>query len=72
MDINDLSNLLCDLTDIRNILPDEVKAMPKDNEGTEFTIGDLLDDAIDTLEAELNYLPVTNLWKEKQHDDHDR
>ena len=54
MDTNDLSNLLCDLTDIRNTLPDEVKAMPKDNEGTELTIGDLLDDAIATLEVELN------------------
>lgn len=47
---DELSGLLLDLYDIRSALPAEVLAMPKDNEGTEFTIQDLLDDAIETLE----------------------
>lgn len=49
---DELSKLLLDLYDIRNVLPAEVLAMPKDNEGSEFTIGELLDDAIETLEQE--------------------
>lgn len=51
MDDNQISNLLCDLYDIRNALTEEELARPKDNEGTEFTIGDLLGDAIQMLEA---------------------
>ena len=54
MNYEELSSLYFDLTDIRNMLPDEVKSMPKDNEGSEFTIGELLDDAISTLEEEIN------------------
>lgn len=49
---DELSKLLLDLYDVRNALPAEVLAMPKDNEGTEFTIGELLDDAIEALEVE--------------------
>lgn len=41
-----ISNLLLDLIDVRDALPARVLKMPKDNEGTDFTIGDLLDDAI--------------------------
>lgn len=47
-----LSNLLFDLIDIRDALPARVLKMPKDNEGTDFTIGDLLDDAIQMLEGQ--------------------
>lgn len=52
MNQDQLSNLLLDLYDIRNALPARVLKMPKDNEGTDFTIGDLLDDAIQMLEGE--------------------
>lgn len=51
MNQNDITNLLCDLRDIRNALDAATLSMPKDNEGTEFTIGDLLDDAINLLET---------------------
>lgn len=56
MSPNHISNLLCDLYDIRRALPRNILTRPKDNEGTEFTIGDLLDDAIAMLEAyDLSY-----------------
>lgn len=48
----EINNLLCDLRDIRNVLLPQVLAMPKDNEGSEFTIKDILDDAIELLEAQ--------------------
>ena len=47
---NSISSALCDAYDIRNVLSAKIKNMPKDNEGTEFTIGDCLDDIISTLE----------------------
>jgi hypothetical protein len=47
---NDLSSMLMDLYDLRRTLPKNVKAMPKDNEGSDFTIGELLDDMIEKLE----------------------
>lgn len=45
----EVGDLLADLSDLRAALPDDVLAMPKDNEGTEFTICDLLDDQIEFL-----------------------
>jgi hypothetical protein len=47
---NSITSALCDAYDIRNVLPEKVKNKPKDNEGTEFTIGDCLDDIVSTLE----------------------
>jgi hypothetical protein len=47
---NDVSSALCDMYDIRNALSAKVKKMPKDNEGTEITIGDCIDDVILFLE----------------------
>jgi len=41
---------LCDMYDIRNTLPSKVKNQPKDNDGTETTIGDCLDSVIQFLE----------------------
>lgn len=46
-----IASALLDLYDVRNVLPTRIKNKPKDNEGTEITIGDCLDDAIRTLEA---------------------
>jgi hypothetical protein len=50
MNQNDLSSALCDMYDIRNTLPNKVKNQPKDNDGTETTIGDCLDSVIQFLE----------------------
>jgi len=47
---NALSSALCDMYDIRNTLPNKVKNQPKDNDGTETTIGDCLDSVIEFLE----------------------
>jgi len=55
---NDLSSALCDMYDIRNTLSNKVKNQPKDNDGTETTIGDCLDSVIEFLE---------NLEKAKNH-----
>lgn len=38
-----------DITDVRNVLSKQMLNKPKDNEGTECTIGMCLDDTIDTL-----------------------
>jgi hypothetical protein len=47
---NDLTSALCDLYDIRRTLTPRVKAGPKDNEGTDTTIGECLDAVIEMLE----------------------
>ena len=54
-----VSDLLCDAHDIRNALrfaEGNLLNKPKDNEGTETTIGDCLDNIIDTLEG----IAITN------------
>lgn len=51
MNMNDLSSALFDAYDIRKTLSDRIKNKPKDNEGTEFTIGDCLDSIIEFLEG---------------------
>jgi len=57
MNQNDLSSALCDMYDIRNILPNKVKNQPKDNDGTETTIGDCLDSVIQFLEEMEKQMP---------------
>ena len=47
---NNLSSALCDMYDIREALTDKIKNKPKDNDGTEITIGDCIDDVILFLE----------------------
>ena len=51
INLNAVSSALCDMYDIRNALSAKVKKMPKDNEGTEYTIGECIDDVIEFLEA---------------------
>lgn len=46
-----ISSALLDAYDIRNALPDRIKNKLKDNEGSEITIGDCLDDIISLLET---------------------
>ena len=52
---NDLTCALFDMYDVRNALnnidvPIQIKFLPKDNDGTEFTIGDCIDNVIYFLE----------------------
>ena len=54
LDQNELSSALCDMYDIRNALSKTQKNKPKDNEGTESTIGDCIDDVIYFLEGLYN------------------
>jgi len=48
---NDLSSALCDIYDIKRALSKAIKKMPKDNEGTDITIGDCIDDLVLFLEG---------------------
>jgi hypothetical protein len=48
---HDLTTMLMDMYDLRRVLPRAIKDQPKDNEGTEFTIGDLIDGVIEMLES---------------------
>jgi len=50
IDANALSSALCDMYDIRDALTDKIKNKPKDNDGTDITIGDCIDDVILFLE----------------------
>ena len=45
-----IQSALMDAYDIMDALSDEVKSQPKDDEGTDITIGDCLHDIILTLE----------------------
>ena len=52
---NDLTCALFDMYDVRNALnnsdvPIQIKFLPKDNDGTEFTIGECIDNVIYFLE----------------------
>jgi len=60
--LGDIQNALCDAIDVRNALSDRMKNKPKDNEGTECTIGMCLDDIIDTL-SELEAIAEKELKK---------
>jgi hypothetical protein len=46
-----LQSLICDVYDLKRAIPANIQSRPKDNEGTGFTIGELLDDLIETLES---------------------
>jgi hypothetical protein len=50
LDMNKVSSALCDMYDIRSALSTRMKNKPKDNDGTEITIGMCLDDVILFLE----------------------
>lgn len=48
--LNETQSALCDMYDVRRSIPDEIKKQPKDNDGTEITIGECIDDVILFLE----------------------
>lgn len=51
MNQNNLSSALCDMYDLREVLSNKIKNKPKDNDSTEITIGDCIDDVILFLES---------------------
>jgi CMP-2-keto-3-deoxyoctulosonic acid synthetase len=48
---NELSSAVCDLVDVKETLSNKIKKMPKDNEGSEITIGDCLEDVLSFLHS---------------------
>ena len=47
---NEIESALMDMYDLRRAIPKKVKSQPKDNEGTDTTVGDCIDAVIETLE----------------------
>lgn len=47
---DDLSFMLMEMYDLRNVLPKKVKAMKANDKNTDYTIGDLIDSVIKKLE----------------------
>lgn len=48
--LNEITSALMDMYDIRRSIPKTVKKKPKDNDGTDTTIGDCIDAVIKVLE----------------------
>jgi hypothetical protein len=53
--MNDITSALFDAYDIRNALSKKILNKPKDNDGSDITIGDCLDDIITFLESHQDY-----------------
>lgn len=51
MKTNKLDSALCDMYDLQRVLSKEILQLPKDNDGTDITISDCIDDVIDFLEG---------------------
>lgn len=47
---DDLSFMLLEMYDLRNMLPTKVKAMKANDPDTDYTVGDLIDTVIEKLE----------------------
>jgi len=59
MNNNDLTSAICDMEDIKKtIISKKLWNCPKDNEGTEITLGDCLEDVLEFLKS--NELQGTN------------
>jgi hypothetical protein len=52
MNINEIQDCICDLYDIKKRLTKEILSLPKDNDGTETTISDCLENVIEKLTQE--------------------
>ena len=48
---NDLASAICDLNDVMDSLPQKIKSMSKDNDDSDITIGDCLDDVMSFLDG---------------------
>lgn len=51
LDQNKVSDAVLNMYDIRDALSARIKNKPKDNDGTDYTIGDCIDDVIMFLES---------------------
>ena len=49
MKLEDIQDCLCDLYDVKRQLPKNILSMPKDNDGTDTTIADCLENVIQKL-----------------------
>ena len=47
----DLTFIYLEMQDLRHVLPEQVKAMKANDDGTDYTIGDLIDAVIEKIEA---------------------
>jgi hypothetical protein len=54
MSNNDLTSAICDMWDIKRSVPKDIQKLPKDNEGTDYTIGECIDDVLDYLHSKEN------------------
>ena len=62
MNVDELNSALCDMYDVKRALDKNTMDLPKDNDGTEITIGDCIDDVIDFLEScETTVLVLSNI-----------
>ena len=46
INLNDLQNAICDMVDIQKGVPEKIQNYPKDNDGTDYTIGDCIGDVL--------------------------
>jgi len=46
VNLNDLQSAICDMVDIEKSIPQKIQNYPKDNEGTEITIGECISDVL--------------------------
>ena len=46
VNLNDLQNAICDMVDIEKSVPQRIQNYAKDNEGTDYTIGDCIGDVL--------------------------
>lgn len=60
---NNLSSAICDLVDVKEALPEKIKKMPKDDEGSMITINDCIEDVLsflNSLEAQVSNSQTTD------------
>jgi len=51
LNLNEASQALCDIYDIKRAMSKKIKSQPKDDDGTDITIGDCIDDLVLFLEG---------------------
>ena len=49
IDMDKLTSAICDMEDIKRSIPKDIKSLPKDHDGTEYTIGECIDDVLEYL-----------------------
>tara|TARA_R100000734_G_C3307314_1_gene97876 strand:- start:580 stop:771 length:192 start_codon:yes stop_codon:yes gene_type:complete len=49
INIDKLTSAIFDMYDLKKSIPKDIKSLPKDNDGTEYTIGECIDDVLEFL-----------------------